>query len=40
MERVGVRGPLHRLRLAERPPHPASPRKWGEVKIARATNRG
>ena len=36
--RGGVRGPLHRLRLAERPPHPArksaptSPRKRGEVK--------
>src|SRR5712672_1866688 len=43
MERVGVRGPLPKLRLAklrlvERPPHPAresaptSPRKRGEVK--------
>ena len=37
-ERVGVRGPLHKLGLAERPPHPArksaptSPRKRGEVK--------
>jgi hypothetical protein len=27
-----VRGRFHRLRLAERPPHPASPRKRGEVK--------
>ena len=40
MERVGVRGRLHRLRLAEAPPHPArqgaptSPRKRGEVKAA------
>src|SRR5262249_11803060 len=40
MERVGVRGPLNRLRLAEAPPHPArksaptSPRKRGEVKAA------
>src|SRR5580700_1055604 len=25
MERVGVRGPFHRLRLAERPPHPPPP---------------
>src|SRR5215471_18559466 len=39
-ERVGVRGPFHRLRLAEKPPHPArksaptSPRKRGEVKAA------
>src|SRR5215467_8560967 len=39
-ERGGVRGPLHRLRLAERSPHPArksaptSPRKRGEVKVA------
>ena len=32
MERVGERGRFHRLRLAERAPHPASPRKRGEVK--------
>ena len=42
-ERVGVRGPLHKLGLVERPPHPefarsaqipTSPRKRGEVKPA------
>jgi NitT/TauT family transport system substrate-binding protein len=39
-ERVGVRGPFHKLGLVERPPHPArksaptSPRKRGEVKAA------
>ena len=33
-ERVGVRGPFHRLRLAERPPHPDSPRKRGEEEAA------
>jgi hypothetical protein len=39
-ERVGARGPFPKLRLAERPPHPArksaptSPRKRGEVKAA------
>ena len=32
MERVGERGRFHRLRLAERAPRPASPRKRGEVK--------
>jgi precorrin-3B synthase len=41
VERVGVRGPLHKLRLAETPPHPAcksaptSPRTRGEVKLPR-----
>jgi protein ImuB len=41
-ERVGVRGPTHALRLAERPPHPArksaptSPRVRGEVFAAGA----
>src|SRR5262249_62362163 len=30
----GGGGPLHRLRLAERPPHPTSPRKRGEEKAA------
>jgi ribosomal protein L11 methylase PrmA len=39
-ERVGVRGPIHKLRLADRPPHPArkgaptSPCARGEVKTA------
>jgi hypothetical protein len=36
LERVGVRGALHGLRLVERPPHPASPRKRGEVKTPQA----
>jgi protein ImuB len=41
-ERVGVRGPTHAFRLAERPPHPArksaptSPRMRGEVFVAGA----
>jgi hypothetical protein len=29
----GFSAPFHRLRLAERPPHPASPRTRGEVKV-------
>ena len=33
-----MRGPFHRLRLAERPPHPASPRKRGEVKKLRQSH--
>jgi hypothetical protein len=42
-ERAGVRGPFHRLRLADRPPHPAregaptSPRTRGVPSPSRAT---